>query len=388
MRPERSAVSVCIVQPTVGTISETFIRAHAECLPASVTVIHGSMPHIDGQPIVGQSIPQRLVRKCWRLLRGKSYASDVTEAFVKAFRLARATIVLAEFGPVGAHVREACRQSRIPLVVHFHGYDASRRNILAEYEEPYRMLFQDAAGVVVVSEPMRRRLEALGAPPHKIYYNPYGVDCRLFYGGDPATSGPILLAVGRFVEKKAPQITISAFAIVQREYPEAQLRMIGDGPLLEPCRDLVSKLGLENAVHFLGAQPPEVVTSEMRQARAFVQHSVEASDGDSEGLPNSILEAGATGLPVVATRHAGIPEAVLHGETGLLVEEGDVQAMAVGMHTLLRDSELADRLGKNARQRISTHFSRDRSIAGLWSILSVCAALPDADRYRPVGIST
>jgi glycosyltransferase involved in cell wall biosynthesis len=267
-------------------------------------------------------------------------------------------------------------------VVHFHGYDISSRSVLTEFEAAYQELFRDAAGLVVVSEPMRQCLKALGAPPDKIYYNPYGVDCRLFCGAAPAASGPILLAVGRFVEKKAPQMTISAFAIVHREYPEAQLRMIGYGPLLEPCRDLVSKLGLENAVHFLGSQPPEVVISEMRQARAFVQHSIEASDGDSEGLPNSILEAGATGLPVVATRHAGIPEAVLHGETGLLVAEGDVEAMAREMLTLLRDSELADRFGENARKRISTRFSRERSIAGLWSILSVCADLPDAERYR------
>jgi glycosyltransferase involved in cell wall biosynthesis len=219
---------------------------------------------------------------------------------------------------------------------------------------------------------MRRKLIGLGAPENKIHYNPYGVDCDTFKVSDPSAAVPVLLAVGRFVDKKAPHLTIRAFAVARKDCPNARLRMIGDGPLLSQCRDLVDRLCLRESVEFLGAQPPEVVRKELRQARAFVQHSVEAASGDSEGLPNTILEAGASGLPVIATRHAGIPEAVVEGETGLLVDEGDVSAMAMGMSQLLLEPQLARRLGHAARQRMVNCFSIERSISGLWQILMSC----------------
>ena len=107
----------------------------------------------------------------------------------------------------------------------------------------------------------------------------------------------------------------------------------------------------------------------MRQARAFVQHSVVAIDGDSEGTPVAILEAGAAGLPVVATRHGGIPDVVVPGETGLLIREGDVCAMAECMARLAADPELAARLGSAARSRIRAEFSMDKSLSSLFQIL-------------------
>ena len=113
------------------------------------------------------------------------------------------------------------------------------------------------------------------------------------------------------------------------DHPDARLRMVGNGPLLSPCQDLAEALGLQHAITFLGEQPHEVIQAEMRNARCFVQHSIMAQDGNSEGLPNVILEAGASGLPVVSTRHAGIVDAVIEGETGLLVDEKDIAGMAV-----------------------------------------------------------
>src|SRR5262249_29879937 len=154
-------------------------------------------------------------------------------------------------------------------------------------------------------------------------------------------------------EKKAPHITLTAFSQVHRRYPDAQLRMVGEGPLLEACKGLVVQLGITGAVTFLGAQPHAVVQAEMRAARCFVQHSVEAPSGDCEGTPLGILEAGASGLPVVGTRHAGIPDVVIEGETGLLVNEYDVAGMAEAMTKLLEEPLLAGRMGQAARTHIS-----------------------------------
>ena len=159
-----------------------------------------------------------------------------------------------------------------------------------------------------------------------------------------------------------------------RACPAARLRMIGDGPLWGPCLDLAKALAISDAVTFLGPQPHEVVKEEMRRARCFVQHSVEAQSGDSEGTPVAILEAGASGLPVVSTRHAGIPDVVVEGETGLLVDEFDVRAMAAHMLRLAREPNLAADLGRAARQRMESHFSNEKSLSRLWSIIESCIA--------------
>jgi colanic acid/amylovoran biosynthesis glycosyltransferase len=267
----------------------------------------------------------------------------------------------------------ACRQANVPLIVHFHGYDASMHEVLAANARTYPMLFQQAAAVVAVSEPMRRKLIALGAPPEKVHRNPCGVDCREFVGGHPAEAPARFIAVGRFTPKKAPDLTLRAFATVRHLCPEAMLTMIGDGPLLATCRVLARDLGIEDGVTFLGAQPPAVVREEMRRARCFVQHSVEAPSGDSEGTPVSIIEAGATGLPVVSTRHAGIPDVVVEDQTGFLVAEHDVERMANHMLRVARDPELAGRLGRAARLRVKAHFSIEGSIAELWKIIQSCS---------------
>ena len=267
---------------------------------------------------------------------------------------------------------EACRQLGIPLIVHFHGYDASVHEVLKENAETYPVMFRIAAAVIVVSRAMERKLISLGAPAEKVHYNPYGINCNDFAGAEPADSPPVFLAVGRFVEKKAPQLTLKAFASVLRSMPDARLRMIGDGPLLEECRELSDELTIANAVTFLGAQPHEAVREEMRAARCFVQHSVEAANGDCEGTPLGILEAGASGLPVVSTRHAGIPDVVIEGETGFLVDERDVDEMAKNMLRLAQDPELAGRLGRAARKRIESDFSERRSLGQLWTIIEDC----------------
>jgi glycosyltransferase involved in cell wall biosynthesis len=184
------------------------------------------------------------------------------------------------------------------------------------------------------------------------------------------------------VEKKAPQHTIAAFAEVVRLRPDARLRMIGDGPLLAECRALATALGVAEAVEFLGVQPPEAVQREMRGARGFVQHSVEASNGDREGTPVGVLEAGASALPVIATRHGGIPEVVVDGETGLLVDEHDVSGMARHMLTLAASPDLAGRMGQLARARVERCFSLAGSLERLWSIIEAAPAPSRASDAR------
>jgi len=373
---DREHVCVCVVTPNWPAVSESFIWAHVERLPARVVLIHGWPPQIDGVPIL--SLPGRALRKIVHVTAGGD--SPTTAAYVKAFRQYGADVVLAEYGPMGVVVQAACERAAVPLVVHFHGYDATVRAVIEEHATTYPAMFRTAAGLISVSRAMHRQLIALGASPERLHYNPCGVDCQEFLGANPSTAPPIFVAVGRFVDKKAPQLTLQAFAAVHRQLPAAKLRMVGEGPLLEQCRRLVGELAVGNAVSFLGAQPHAVVREEMKRARCFVQHSIEAPSGDCEGTPVGILEAGASALPVVSTLHAGIPDVIVDGKTGFLVPERDVGAMADRMLRLAKDPELAQTLGRAGRERIEAHFSIQHSIEGLSKIIECCATGRDGPR--------
>jgi colanic acid/amylovoran biosynthesis glycosyltransferase len=364
------APRLCVVAGYEPSLSETFIRAHLEALPAQTTLVCGWPLKLEGRPVL--SPLGRAYHKALRKLAGAGLTREVTDSYLTAFRRLRADAVLAEYGDTGAQVYEACRLAGLPLVVHFHGYDASVREVLEEHRDSYPEMFRAACAVVAVSRAMQRKLVSLGAPPEKVHYNPYGIDPEGFSGADPARSAPVFLAVGRFVEKKAPQLTLKAFAEVAAAEPGARLRMLGDGPLLEECREVARRLGVAGAVEFLGARAHAEVREEMRAARCFVQHSVEAANGDCEGTPVAILEAAGAGLPVVATRHAGIPDVVVEGETGLLVGERDVAGMAAHMLRLARDAGLAGRMGRAARLHAVENFSMARSLGNLWSIIESC----------------
>lgn len=367
---QQSKPSVCIIKGN-GPV-ETFVQAHAEGLPANVTLIHDFPPKIDGRPIHSQSLASRAQRKAWRRVMRRQWGWETTSAYIKAFKDARADAVLAEFGQTGVVALEACKRTNTPLIVHFHGADISKKAVLEMFGDAYRVLLREARAVIAVSRVMQEKLISMGASPEKVHYNPCGVDCDGFVSVRSLVEPPVFLAVGRFVDKKAPQLTLLAFAQVHRAHPEAQLRMIGNGPLLDSCRDLATGLGLSQAVSFLDVQPHSVIQQEMRRARAFVQHSVEAQSGDSEGTPVAVLEAGASGLPVVATRHAGIPDVVIEGQTGLLVNERDVTGMAAHMISLIKDPALAQRLGDSAREHIKSHFSMQHSLNRLWSVIESC----------------
>ncbi len=365
-----SKPSVCVVTPYKPSITETFISSHIERLPARVTTVHGWRPTIGDRPVLPW--PRLAFYKLWRTLSGAGLERETTAAYLKVFQRHQVEAVLAEYGETGVAVMDACRLAGVPLIVHFHGYDASVKTVLEANAETYPRMLKQAAAVIAVSLAMQRKLVLLGASEEKVHYNPYGIDCSQFRGADPARAHPVFVSVGRFVEKKAPQITLRAFADMHRDYPEAQLRMIGDGPLWSESLKLAGDLGISDAVTFLGAQSPATVQKEMRGARAFVQHSVEATNGDCEGTPVGILEAGASGLPVVSTRHAGIPDIVIDGETGLLVDEHDVEGMAAHMLHLARDPELAASLGQSARRRVEENFTMEQSVNRLWKVISGC----------------
>lgn len=367
-------LNICVIAPDNNAYSETFIRAHVEKLPGTVHFLYGGALPIfqkNGTPLVPSA---SLGRWFIRLVLGKLFKFDFSQetllkkAIKKYFKENNIDVVLAEYGPTGVAVESICQDLNIPLAVHFHGYDAFEFETTKKYKEGYKKLFNAASAIISGSHSMQRQLMSLGAKEN-MYQNYLGVDSSLFLLGDPELSPPTFLAVGRFVDKKAPYLTILAFQKMLKEFPTARLILCGDGPLREACKQLVKVFNIADRVEFKGISKSTEVASLMRDARAFVQHSLTTSYGDSESLGVVFLEAGISGIPVVATQHDGIPEVIVHGQTGFLVDEGDVNGMAKCMLQLAQDPLLAGRLGKAARERISREFNMDKSITGLYRIL-------------------
>lgn len=363
---------VCLISPSKNAYSETFIRAHAERLPARVRVLHGGFfPRYqdDDTPLLSKGFTRRAARMVLRkaLRLPKPYFKRVA---LKRFLIrSRAEAVLAEYGPTGVAVMDVCKEVGVPLVVHFHGFDAHNSVTLNGPGQSYPRLFSQSAAIVVVSKDMVAELGRLGAPSDKLHCIPCGADTSLFCGANPATAPPVFVFASRFVDVKGPHLTLLAFKSVLDQVPDARLVMIGDGALWEACCQLAHGLGVSHAVEFRGAIPHGGVAEAMRTARAFVQHSIGSISVPSEGTPVAVMEAGAAGLPAVVTRNGGIKDVVVDRETGLLVREGDVEGMAECMIRLSEDPVLAAELGRRARERVLAEFSIERSIARLWHVI-------------------
>lgn len=383
--------NICIIHPNRFAYSETFIHNHIRHLPANMHVVYGGlmsgqMMHFSGKESDQFLVPpffrraETLKNIFLRLFKSaykdetpdlKKKLSPVTTRHLSNFLLKRNIhAVLAEYGPTGVAVMDACRKADVPLIVHFHGYDAHQHDLIRTYQSLYLKMFTQAAAVIAVSRKMEKKLLQLGAPPEKIHYNVCGIDSEQFKAAHPGNNPPLFLATGRFVNKKGPHLTLLAFNKLLKKCPSARLVMVGDGPLLEPCMHLSKALNLSNSVEFAGILTHDQIALMMRKARAFVQHSVTAVSGDSEGTPVSILEACASGLPVISTRHAGIIDIIVENQTGFLVDEFDIYKMSNHMVTLAQSNELAQSVGNKARNHILKYYTMEKSINNLWKIIS------------------
>jgi len=377
---------LAIAAPSLDWPSETFIRAHVQHLKPSQTVLICQNPptawkelpisapvltrmnRMKGRPGLGPRIA-RYGAGLWTSMTEPGLIFGDRRRVAAFMREHGVSVVLAEYGVIGVEVMGAARDAGARLYVHFHGSDATQMPRRWHWRQRYRRLFAAAAGVITPSHYLAGRVEALGCPRHKLHVSPCGIDPDRFRPGESAPHR--VLAVGRFVEKKAPQLTIRAFAQARAAVPDAQLDMVGDGELLPHCRTLVRDLGLEDAVTLHGTRPPEFVAQLMAASSIFAQHSVTGTDGDMEGLPVSVLEAMAAALPVISTRHSGIPEAVVQGETGWLVDEHDVDGMATALIGLLRAPERATAMGEAGRQRILTNFTHEHTRRRLLTIMDL-----------------
>lgn len=273
-------------------------------------------------------------------------------------------VIHAHFGPNAMAILPFAKRNSLPLVVSFHGYDASQMLQDSRYTNSLQQLFDYATAIVVCADKMKQDLLAATnvAYSKKIHVIHYGVDVAYIatVPSKKKVEGAIhLIHAGRLTPKKGVLDLICVFNAVRTNLPhlKLQLDIIGDGEDMNAALDLRRELGLSDCVHFYGAMNHQELIAHVKSADIFVLNSRISPSGDSEGFPNSILEAMAAGTTVVSTRHAGIPEVVFHEETGLLVDELDNEGLKAALIRLIQSEELREELSQQALRQVKQKFS-------------------------------
>jgi colanic acid/amylovoran biosynthesis glycosyltransferase len=291
----------------------------------------------------------------------------------------RADVWVCHFGDVGLRALAVARlaRSRARLAVFFHGADITRF-VDHHGREVYRQLLDGIDAALPISDRWRSRLLELGAPAGKVRLHRMGVDCEryAFVARELPASGPIrLLSVARLVEKKGIEYAIRAIALLPAALrSRIDYAVAGDGPLLAGLQALVQAEDLGGQVRLLGWQDQQDVVRQVRDAHLMLVPSVTAADGDQEGIPVSAMEAMATGLPVIATWHSGIPELVQDRVTGRLARERDAGGLAAAIAETLANRGDYQRYARASRAVVETSFNEQRLNAGLEELLLNLAA--------------
>ena len=287
----------------------------------------------------------------------------------------RPDVVLGQFGFMALRILPVAKALQLPVVAHFHGYDLSSGLNNRWYRWSLLPALQHFSAIVVVGSHQKRWMLDHGIPESKVHLIPCGVPTDEFLPKhyDSSEGGIIsFIAVSRLVEKKGFEYTLRAFSIVCSELPDVELDIYGDGPLREKVKQLARDLSVDNKVTFHGAVSAGIIRSSMKESDIFVQHSVAAASGDQEGFGVSVAEASASCLPIVCSDATGIVDQVVDGETGYLIPQKDVDAMAEKMLFLARDARLRRKMGRAGRQRMVDCFDAGKQVAKLEKVLTNC----------------
>lgn len=341
--------------------SETFIQAQANALTEYEPVFAGS------RRVTGLELPEKGVYTVnpgslsgrMRELKFKIWGS--APGLLRQLKAQHPVLLHAHYGPNGLWALPLSSKLRVPLIVTFHGSDAVIADL--RYQQAslsFRYYFaskgklkKSAEVFLAVSKFVQRKLLEQGFPPEKTFVQYTGVDCTKFR---PASTEdrPIVLFVGRMVEFKGPEFLIRAASEIQRQFPAAEVVIIGDGPLRKGLERL-AKQSLRR-YSFLGVRTQDEVREWMNRASMLCMPSVTTRSGEAEGFGMVCAEAQAVGKPVVAFSCGGIPEIISHGVTGLLAPERDWRALARNLATLLENAQLRERFGHAAREAIVRQF--------------------------------
>jgi colanic acid/amylovoran biosynthesis glycosyltransferase len=322
---------IFVFRNVVLPLSETFVLAQASALKNFEVRFVGMKPAADGLPVTPKPIlvtgDESIVSKLRRLAFMEFGPS---QSFSRRLRAENASLIHAHFSLDGSIALPVAEALDIPMVCSLHGFDVTTKD---EYLKKWR------AGRIYLKRREQLWKKVARFIPTSQYIRYSGLNLSKFTSGTEPRNPNLILFVGRLVEKKGGTYLLKAVAKVAQTMPQVELVVIGDGPLRESLEAEAKALKIN--CRFLGKlmhpEPGNSVHDWMRRARIFCGPSVEASDGNTEGVPFVFVESHALGLPAVSFQHAGIKEAVLHGETGLLAPEQDVDALAAHLLRLLTD---------------------------------------------------
>lgn len=356
--------------------SETFIyNQYLSLASFSPALVAHSCKNLDRFPIqsttrkyVISKVPEgnkdRLIHFMRRKLLKLPYLLPLASERQLEKNLKGAQVIHAHFGPNALAILPFAKRNSLRLVVSFHGYDASQMLQDSVYVKSLLPLFDYASSVIVCAEKMKQDLLTATHFNYatKLHVIHYGVDLDFISSISPKkrTEGAVkLIHAGRLTAKKGVLDLIRVFDAVKKSLSSIniELDIVGDGEDMDAAVALVEKLELSSSVQFYGALSHQELIAHVKAADIFVLNSRISPLGDSEGFPNSILEAMAAEAAVVSTHHAGIPEVVIHEETGLLVNEFDNEGLKNALIRMIQSKHLRDKLSKLAYQKVEKEFS-------------------------------
>ncbi len=316
----------------------------------------------------------RWLRRIWnvqlRKVPPQAYPSEARSLGV-LLTVNRCHLLHIYFGNNGLFWLPLLRMRTIPTLVSFHGADVQVNVCSAAAKRLFRELFASCALVLARSDSLASALQELGCPSNKLRIQRTGIPLdtfRYFARERPKDGNWRLLQACRLIGKKGLELTLRAFARFLKRYPKAILTIAGEGPLRGPLDKLATDLQLAHSINFAGFVDQPNLLNLYQNSDIFLHPSEQTPNGDREGIPNSLLEAMATGLPCIATLHGGIPEAITHLESGILVPESDLTGLENWLERLTADEDLRNSLGKRAARTIQEKFNLTVQIANLEEI--------------------
>jgi len=306
--------------------------------------------------------PTHFLRRFWfRQLCDTPWQISDTElqALLRVLSKTRARLLHIYFGQIAVHLLPLIRTWENPSIVSFHGADVMVDMNKPAYREATLQMLEAVRLVLVRSESLRRAVIDLGCDPKKIEVQRTGIPLEEFAFCDravPKNGEWRFVQAGRLIEKKGLPVTLRAFEVFVRQYPNATLTIAGEGVLLRELEMLARELKIAERVSFTGFLSQKQLREVYYRSHIFLHPSQTGRDGNQEGIPNSMLEAMATGLPVFATEHGGIPEAIEHGVSGVLVPERDEFALVETLLDAVQDPRSLSRIARSGAEGVRKNF--------------------------------
>jgi colanic acid/amylovoran biosynthesis glycosyltransferase len=361
-------------RPVIACYCATFLKPEMLHIYRQITALEQCIPMVIAQKreqagnypfeqihIVPKPATHFLRRFWFRQLRDAPWQISDGELRVLQSILSEtdARLLHIYFGQIAVHLLPLIRSWKKPSIVSFHGADVTVDMNKPAYLEATRRMLDAVKLVLVRSESLRRAVIHLGCDKRKIEIQRTGIPLDEFPFRErrfPQNDEWRFVQAGRLIDKKGLPVTLRAFAFFLCQHPNAKLTIAGEGPLLGQLQNLARELNIDGRVSFTGFISQEQLREIYYASHIFLHPSQTGHDGNQEGIPNSILEAMASGLPVFATQHGGIPETIESGVSGVLVPERDHQKLAGALLDAAQDPGFLLRIARDGAEIVRKNF--------------------------------